>query len=71
LSDYLPEASSSSEDRETWTVGRIITPENAINDRANNTLTNAQANSTDVNSVMRNATPQERETLGLDEFHGR
>jgi hypothetical protein len=71
LSDYLPEASPSSEDREAWTVGRIITPENAIEDRANNTLTNAQVNSTEVNSVMRNATPQEREALGLEEFHGR
>ncbi|KAF1828340.1 hypothetical protein BDW02DRAFT_616601 [Decorospora gaudefroyi] len=68
LIDYLPEASPSSEDREAWTVGRIITPENA--DRANNTLTNTQVNSTNVISVMRNVTPQERETLGLDEFHG-
>jgi hypothetical protein len=71
LSHYLPGASPPSEDREAWISELIVSPENAIDDRANNTLTNAQANSTDVNSAMRNATPRERETLGLDEFHGR
>jgi hypothetical protein len=57
LSNYLPGASPPSEDREAWISELIVSPENVIDDRANNTLTNAQANLTDVDSVMRNAPP--------------
>ena len=69
LSDYLREASPSVEDREVWNGGRIIPPGNPIEDGANNTSTNAQASPTNANSVMRNATPQETERLGLEGFH--
>ena len=71
LSDYLREASPSVQDRRAWNGRHDIPLGNNIEDRANNTSTNAQANSTNVNSVMRNATPQERELLGLEGFHGR
>ncbi|KAH8702840.1 hypothetical protein GQ44DRAFT_732646 [Phaeosphaeriaceae sp. PMI808] len=71
LSDYLPGASPSIESTEAWTVGCVSPPENAIVDKANNTSTDAQASPTNVNTVMRDATPQERETLGLEGFHGR